>query len=206
MLLRPLLVAGIVLLPTSGWATAAPPRCPQLVDPAGDQNPSDDAAADLLSVAVGSDRTSVTVVLRYAGEQPSPTPLNGHEYTVDLNTGEAGLTVDALSSPTGTDFAVYRHTVSESESGSSASGGTGIGRPAGRLDTNAHTVTMTVPFAMAADILRPRQQLDVSARVSVSVITPAVAGDRAFAGNGSDQSGSSVGYRIGVHSCPVGRA
>jgi hypothetical protein len=206
MLLRPLVIAGCVLLPSAGWASAAPPHCPQLVDPAGDQNPSDDAAADLLSVAIGSDRTSVTVVLRYAGEQPSQTPLNGHEYTVDLNTGEAGLTVDALTSPTGTDFAVYRHTVSESESGSSASGGTGIGRPAGRIDTNAHTVTMTVPFAMAPDILRSRQQLAVSGRVAVSVITPAVAGDRAFAGNGSDQSTGAVGYRIGVRSCAVGRA
>ena len=206
MLLRPLLVAGCLLLPAPGWATAAPPHCPQLIDPAGDQNPSDDAAADLLSVAVGSDRTSVTVALRYAGEQSSQTPLNGHEYTVDLNTGEAGLTVDALVSPTGSDYAVYRHAVSESESGSSASGGTGIGRPAGRLDITTHTVTMTIPFAMAADILRPRQQLEVSARVSVSVITPAVAGDRAFAGNGSDQSSSAVDYRVGVRSCPVRRA
>jgi hypothetical protein len=186
-----------------GRATAAPTHCPQLVDPAGDQNPSDDAAADLLGVTIGSDRSSVTVVLRYGGDQPSLTPLSGHEYTVDLNTGEAGLTADALTSPTGTDFAVYRHAVSQGASGSSASGGTGIGRPTGRLDTTAHTVTMTIPFAMAADILRMRQQLEVSARTAVSVMTPPVAGDRFFTSSGSDQSDSPVHYRIGVRSCSV---
>ncbi|MDX6199868.1 MAG: hypothetical protein QOJ79_3019 [Actinomycetota bacterium] len=201
--MRPLLIVGCLLLPMPGWAVAAPAHCPQLVDPAGDQNPAEDAAADLLGVTIGSDGSSVTVVLRYGGEQPAPTPLTGHEYSVDLNTGEAGLTADALTSPTGTDFAVYRHAVSEGTSGSSASGGTGIGRPAGRLDTTAHTVTMTIPFAMAADILRARQQLEISARTAVSVMTPPVAGYRLFTGNGSDQSDRPVRYRVGVRSCAV---
>jgi hypothetical protein len=50
---RALFVAACLVLLAPGVGTAAPARCPQLVDPAGDQNPVTDPAADLLGVALG---------------------------------------------------------------------------------------------------------------------------------------------------------
>ena len=203
---RALLAAACLVLLGPGVGTAAPTRCPQLTDPVGDQTPATDPAADLVSVALGSDRTAVVLVLRYAGEQPSETPVSGHEYYVDLNTDEGGLTAQALLGAGEASFALYRHAASAGDSNASASGGTGIGRLKGRVDTKQHTITLTVPFAMAPDLLQPRKHLTVSASVATSVTTPEIAGvGRPFAGQGSDQSDTPVDYRIGVGRCAVQR-
>jgi hypothetical protein len=199
---RALFVAACLVLLAPGVGTAAPARCPQLVDPAGDQNPVTDPAADLLGVALGSDRSSLRLLLRYAGEQQEATPVTGHDYSVDLNTGEGGLTAQALVSPTGPSFALYRHGPSAGDENASASGGTGVGRLQGVVDAKAHTVTMTIPFAMAADLLRPRQALTVSASVFTSVMSPDIEpAGRAFTGQGSDRSDAPVVYRLGTKSC-----
>ena len=199
---RVLLVAACLVLLAPGVGTAAPARCPQLVDPAGDQNPVTDPAADLISLSLASDRSALRLVLRYAGEQPAATPLNGHDYDVDLNTGEGGLTAQALVSPTGPSYALYRRGRSAGDSNTSASGGTGVGRLQGIVDTKAHTVAMTIPFAMAPDLLRPRQALSVSASVFTSVMSPDIEpAGRAFTGQGSDASDAPIGYRLGAKSC-----
>jgi hypothetical protein len=203
MMLRPVVAVTCVVLAAPSWAATPATHCPQLVDRAGDQTPASDPAADLLSVSLGSDRASVTVVLRYAGEQPAPAPGAGHAYYVQLDTGEAGLTALALVSDSGPSYSLYRHQVSQSEGGSSASGDLGLGRIPGRLDDKAHTVTMTLPFSMASDILRPAQRLTISARTAFSVMTPELAGDRLFYSGGSDQSDAPADYRIGRGSCEV---
>jgi hypothetical protein len=203
---RAALAAAWLLLLTPGIGTASSARCPQLTDPTGDQVPVTDPAADLVSLALGSDRSTLTLVLRYAGEQPSETPVSGHDYLIDLNTGEGGLTAQALVGAGEASFALYRHAVSEGDSNASASGGTGIGRLQGRVDARLHAITMTIPFAMASDLLRPRQLLSVSASAATSSTTPEIAGaGRPFVSRGSDQSDTPVDYRIGVGSCAVQR-
>src|SRR5688572_648380 len=169
---RALLVALALALLMQGTGSAAPTRCPQLTDPAGDQSAAADPAADLLAVSMSSSRSALTIVVRYAGEQTAPSPVHGHSYVVGLNDGETLLLAWADVAASDTGFTLYRSAGSAGAATASGSAGTAVGPLAGRVDTTAHTVTMTVPFSLVPEVLRVGRRLQVTAAVSTSVITP----------------------------------
>jgi hypothetical protein len=191
-----------LLLLASGTGIAAQPACPQLRDPVGDQTAATDQAADLVSVALSSRTAAVTLVLGYAGEQAAPSPVHGHTYVVGLADGEATLQAWADVAASDTSFTLYRGAGTAGDSNASGSAGVAVGHLAGRVDTAAHTVTMTVPFALVPDVLRPGRRLDVTATVSTSIITPEIpVTGHVFATEGTDQSDAPTSYRLGAKGC-----
>jgi hypothetical protein len=196
------LTAACVLLLAQGAGAAPPPACPQLRDATGDQSIATDDAADLVSVSAASGRGTLTLVLRYAGEQAAATPLHGHSYVVGLADGEATLQAWADVAPSDTSFTLYRGAGTAEDSHASGSAGVAVGPIDGRVDPAAHTVTLTVPYALVPDVLRTGRRLDVSATVSTSIITPdfPVTG-HVFATEGTDESDATAAYRLGAKGC-----
>lgn len=196
-----LVAAGCLLLAQPAFGANGKQACPQLVDRLGDQSPPSDPAADLRSVALTSYSKSVTVVIGYQGEQVAATPLSGHTYAVVLNTGEGAVQAWAFVSPSGNRFRLYR-TARAGSDDNNVSALSSAGEPTGYVDSGTHTVRMSIPYAMAPDILRAGGRLTVTAAVSVAYITPPIPVTGAFfASNGSDDSDAPSGYRLGSRGC-----
>ncbi|MCU1588907.1 MAG: hypothetical protein JWP11_163 [Frankiales bacterium] len=201
-MLRRAALVCCLLLAVPATSAVAGPACPQLTDAVGDQQPATDPAADLLAVSLGSTQTAVTAVLKYGGEQPAQLPVNGHTYVVALDSGEATLLIWADVAPRATTFELYRGAAAQGGSSASGYAATAVGPLSGRVDTVAHTVTATVPFALVPDVLRPGRRLTLSASVSTSIVTPDVpVTGHAFATQGSDEGDESPPYRLGGPGC-----
>jgi len=200
---RPLaLGAGCLLLLTSPAFAKPAARCPQLVDAQGDQSPSDDAAADLRSVALTSDATSLRLVIRYQGEQEVSTPVSGHVYDVGLG---GAVAAEASIAPGGNIFSLQRISGGYSDGGgaSSSRSSTLIGRLSGYVDTATHTVHMSVPYALARDVFRPGDRLTVTSAVDSSYAGPTVpvVEGRPIVRTHSDYSDVTANYKLGSLGC-----
>jgi hypothetical protein len=194
------LACGALLASASG--SVARSACPQLVDPRGDSVSTGDAAGDLVSVAASSDARTLTLGVTYAGETAARTPADGHSYVVSLSDGEATVKAWADVSPMTTTFTLYRGSASQSSEQASADAGTAIGSFPGRVDPVAHRVTMTVPFSLATDVLRPGRRLELSAMLMNAVMTPEIpVTGHAATWSSSDLSDTPATYRLGAKGC-----
>jgi hypothetical protein len=190
------------LLGAPATGNAAAPACPQLVDARGDAQPSNDAAADLVSVAARSDARRLTLVVRYAGEPAGQAPVQGHAYVVSLSDGEGVVRAWADVAPTTKTFTLYRATTSQGSGGASADAGTAIGPIEGRVDPAAHTITMTVPYALAPDVLRRGGRITLDVMLTNAVMLPGTAAtEHAAIWNSSDLSDEPAKYRLGTKGC-----
>ena len=208
-------VVAFGLLAASPLPSVAAPRtsCPLVVDATGDAvDPEGSPASDVVSVDLASDRTTMTVAVGYRDDDPVGVPTKGHQYLVELSTGESSYQVNAGVTSTGAWFELRR--------GETSAGGGSRGKAStwkyvaslkGVVDRSRHRVVMSFPLSLTDGEISPRRRVTAWAITvpGVGITTlPAPASSDATAGGAtgvwgvsSDDTDVSQPYVVGARGC-----
>jgi hypothetical protein len=127
-------------------------------------------ASDLLTVDIGSDRSTITVEVSYAGEDPTPAPTKGHVYSTEIQNGEEVFLVNIGVTPDSAWFEFAKRSLAGGGPGVTFMTWTWLGSIHGAVDRVHHRVRAWVPISLT------NGALSAGRRVTLHTLTAPGAG------------------------------